>query len=141
MCCLSNFWWRSRRKRNERFYKNRNFWNNFAPLLLVYLTLLGTSQQTIQLTMSNKFQKTVYDEKNGHICSVINSFELHCRLLIKNRQAKKYLAKDLRICHIAVCLICLSSLSTWICIVALKPLRFEQTVRIACAWRRINFNR
>ena len=44
VCCLSNFWWRSRRKRNERFYKNRNFWNNFAPLLLVYLTLLGTSQ-------------------------------------------------------------------------------------------------
>ena len=141
MCCLSNFWWRSRRKRNERFYKNRNFWNNFAPLLLVYLTLLGTSQQTIQLTMSNKFQETVYDEKNGHICSVINLFELYCRLLIENSQAKKYLAKNLRICHIAFCLICLSSLSTWICIVALKPLRFEQTVCIACAWRRVNFNR
>ena len=37
--------------------------------------------------------------------------------------------------YIASCLICLSSLSTWICIVALKPLRFDQTICIACAWR------
>ena len=122
-------------------FKKRDFWNHFAPLLLVYLTLLGTSQYTIQLTMSNKFQETECDEKNGHICSVINLFELHCRLLIENCQAKKNFGKNLRICHNAFCLICLSSLSTWICIVALKPLRFEQTVCIACAWRRVNFNR
>ena len=37
--------------------------------------------------------------------------------------------------YIASCLIFLSSLSTWICIVALKPLRFDQTICIACAWR------
>ena len=37
--------------------------------------------------------------------------------------------------YIASCLICLSSLSTWICVVALKPLRFDQTICIACAWR------
>ena len=38
----------------------------------------------MQLTMSNKFQETVYDEKNDHICSAINLFELQCRRLIKN---------------------------------------------------------
>ena len=43
----------------------------------------------MQLTTSNKFQETVYDEKNDHICSVINLFDLHCRRLIKNCHAKK----------------------------------------------------
>ena len=37
--------------------------------------------------------------------------------------------------YIASCLICLSSLSTWICIVALKPVSFEQIVCIAYTWR------
>ena len=29
----------------------------------------------MQLTMRNKFQETVYDEKKNHICSAINLFE------------------------------------------------------------------
>ena len=47
----------------------------------------------MQLTVSNKVQETVYDEKNSHICSATNLFELYCRRLIKNCPAKKYLAK------------------------------------------------
>ena len=82
----------------------------------------------------------MYDEKNRHFCGAFNLFELHCRRLMKNCRAKKYLAIILSIWHIneiyiASCLICLSLLSTWICIVALKPLRFEQIICIACAWR------
>ena len=39
----------------------------------------------------------------SHIYSAIDLFELHCRRLIKNCQAKKYLAqKILSICHISV---------------------------------------
>ena len=41
----------------------------------------------MQLTVSNKFQETVYDEKKNHICSAINLFELHYRRLIKNGHA------------------------------------------------------
>ena len=78
-------------------------------------------------------------KKNSHFCSAYNLYELHCRRLIKNCRAKKYLAINFK--NLAYqwkfisCLICLSSLSTWICIVALKPLRFDQTICIACAWR------
>ena len=35
-------------KKSERFYKNRNFWNNIEPLLRVDLNLLETKQKTIQ---------------------------------------------------------------------------------------------
>ena len=57
----------------------------------------------MQLTMSNKFQETVYDEKNDHICSAINLFELQCRRLIKNCHAKKIFSKqNLWIWHISV---------------------------------------
>ena len=36
LCFLSNLWWRSPGKKNERFYKNRNFENNNCePLLRV----------------------------------------------------------------------------------------------------------
>ena len=49
----------------------------------------------MQLTMSNKFQETVYDEKKNHVCSAINLFELHYRRLIKNGHAKKYLANKI----------------------------------------------
>ena len=59
--------------------------------------------------------------------------------LLKTVELKKYLAINFK--NLAYqwkfisCLICLFSLSTWICIVALKPLRFDQTICIACAWR------
>ena len=57
----------------------------------------------MQLTMSNKFQETVYDEKKNHICSAINLFELQCRRLIKNCHAKKIFSKqNLRIWHISL---------------------------------------
>ena len=45
---------------------------------------LGKVSRQMQLTMRNKFQETVYDEKKNHICSAINLFELQCRRLIKN---------------------------------------------------------
>ena len=34
----------------------------------------------------------VWRKKNWHFCSDNNLFEIHCRLLIKNCQAEKYLA-------------------------------------------------
>ena len=87
----------------------------------------------MQINMSNvertqvNYKNLRITKKNSHICSAINLFQLHCRWLIKNFQAQiylaihsLYLAYRCKIC-IAFCLICLSSLSTWICIVAERP--------------------
>ena len=46
------------------------------------------------------FKTVCMTKDKSHIYSAINLFELHCRRLIKNCQAKKYLAKNF--CHISV---------------------------------------